>query len=59
MNHQKLLFQEKNLLYVSMEMVVEKLLLHCNENLSLEGAVEGHRAGVMAFSEPHCSWEHD
>lgn len=35
-NRQKLSFQGKNLLYVSTEMVVEKLPLHCNENLSLK-----------------------
>lgn len=54
MNNQKLLFQGKNLLYVSTEMVVEKVLLHCNENLSLKAAVEGHGAGGMHWSLNHC-----
>lgn len=54
MNCQKLLFQGKYLLYVSMEMAVEKLLLHCNENLSLKAAVEGHKAGTMHWSLNHC-----
>lgn len=41
-SHQKLLFQGNNLLCVCMEMLAERLLLLCNENLSLKAAMKGN-----------------
>lgn len=38
--------QGKNFFHLSMEMIVEKLLLHCSKNLSLKTAVEGHGDGI-------------
>lgn len=35
-----------------MEMVVENLLLHYSENLSLKAAVEGHGDGISIWTTP-------